>query len=81
MTRKPGAISGRSSEGLGPRDPRWRRNAQRGENQTGSGLGAGLRLDSQGRLSVRAAPALDPNDPDFNAKLVALLQAAGLMEK
>jgi len=80
MTRKPGAISGRSSEGLGPRDPRWRRNAQRGEDQVGSRLGTGLRLDPRGRLSVRAVPALDPLDPDFNVKLVRLLKAVGLME-
>lgn len=81
MTRKPGAISGRSSEGLGPRDPRWRRNAQKGEDQVGSGLGDGLYLDLRGRVSVRPVPALDPLDPDFNAKLVQLMQAAGLMEK
>ena len=81
MTRKPGAISGRSSESLGDLDPRWRRNAQKGEDQTGRGLGSGLRLDSRGRLVVQAVPALSPTDPDFNAKLVKLLQAAGLMEK
>ena len=80
MTKKPGAISGRYSESLSARDPRRRRNAQKGEDQTGRGLGAGLRLDSRGRLAVQAVPALSPEDPDFNAKLVRLMKAAGLME-
>lgn len=81
MTRKPGAISGRSLD-----DVRVRRNQQSANLATGDRLAPPLREDAQGRIGLKPMARIDfSGDADATevalTTLIQYLKAAGLMEK
>lgn len=80
MTRKPGALGGRVAGDPEMQARRGRRIQQKQTLKSGDQLGAGLKEDERGRMAVDSMTYLDPMDPEFRMKLIALLREHGFME-